>query len=317
MSTTMEHSENLRVLVTGGAGFIGKHLIRSLLDEGYQVRSLDLKKPDIDHANLQALEGSFTDQECVQSALNGVDIVYHLASTTIPSSSNKDPLHDINTNLMGSVDLINQSIALNVKRFIFVSSGGTVYGVPSYLPVDEKHPTNPLCSYGIVKLAIEKYLLMYQSIAGMDSSIIRLANPYGDFQNPNSGQGVIAAFCHKAIRGEKIEIWGDGSVVRDYVHISDVIRALLLLITNEHRGGVYNIGAGQGYTLNQVIEVIESVMGADLVKEYMPGRSFDIPEVYLDTTKAENNLGWKARHDLSAGIANLINSIKCSAVKHD
>lgn len=317
MSMTMENNENLRVLVTGGAGFIGKHLIRGLLDAGYKVRSLDLRKPDINHSSLESLEGSFTDQECVQRALNGVDVVYHLASTTIPSSSNKDPLHDINTNLMGSVDLINQSIALNVGRFIFVSSGGTVYGVPSYLPVDEKHPTNPLCSYGIVKLAIEKYLLMNQIIAGMDSSIIRLANPYGDFQNPNSGQGVIAAFCHKAVRGEKIEIWGDGSVVRDYVHISDVIRALLILVTKENISGVYNIGSGRGYTLNHVIEMIESAMEADLAKEYMPGRSFDIPEVYLDTTKAESNLGWKPEKNLGVGIKQLIKSIEFSTVKHD
>lgn len=317
MSTAMKHSDNVRVLVTGGAGFIGKHLIHGLLREGYRVRSLDLRTPDIDDARFEAVEGSFTDSESVREALDGVDIVYHLASTTIPKLSNDNPVHDINTNLAGSVDLINQSIAAGIQRFIFVSSGGTVYGVPSYLPVDEQHPTNPLCSYGIVKLAIEKYLLMYRDMGKMACSIIRLANPYGEFQNPNSGQGAIAAFCHKAVKGEKIEIWGDGSIVRDYVHISDVVRALLLLLNSRLKADIFNIGAGKGYSLNRVIEVIESVLGTELTKEYMPGRNFDIPEVYLDTRKAEKELGWKAEHDLNAGITSLINSIKQRAVQYD
>lgn len=303
----MANNENIRVLVTGGAGFIGRHLIRKLLDERYQVRSLDIKKPDIDHTNLQAMEGSFTDQDCVQSALNGVDIVYHLASTTIPSSSNNDPLFDINTNLTGSVDLINQSIEQRVKKFIFVSSGGTVYGVPSYLPVDEKHPTNPLCSYGIIKLAIEKYLLMYRDLSRLDCAIIRLSNPYGEGQNVRSGQGVIGAFCNKAIRGESLEIWGDGNVVRDYIHVSDAASALLSAIDYDLNGNpIINIGYGKGYSLNHVMNVIEKSLGKPVGRRYHSGRNFDIPEIYLDTGLAKQQLNWSPLVSLESGVLDLL-----------
>lgn len=310
MHTMSKDNENCRVLVTGGAGFIGKHLISALLVEGYHVRSFDLKTPDINDVNLEGMVGSFTDSEAVRNALVDVDIVYHLASTTIPKKSNEYPIDDINTNLAGSVDLINKSIEAGVRRFIFVSSGGTVYGAPSYLPVDEKHPTNPLCSYGIVKLAIEKYLLMYQQISPLSCAIVRLSNPYGEKQNPKSGQGVIAAFCDKAIRGESLEIWGDGSVVRDYLHISDVVSALLLVAKKEmNNDGVLNIGYGVGHSLNDVIKLIELSLDRSVNKNYHPGRSFDIQETYLDITKAKKQFNWSPSIPLEKGIKMLLESL--------
>lgn len=310
MNEIMKPREATRVLVTGGAGFIGKHLIRSLLTEGYQVRSLDLNKPDICDVNLESMDGSFTNSECIENALVDVDIIYHLASTTIPQKSNEYPIDDINTNLAGSVDLINKSILAGVKRFIFVSSGGTVYGVPSYLPVDENHPTNPLCSYGIVKLAIEKYLLMYQQVSPLDCSIVRLSNPYGENQNPKSGLGVITTFCDKAIRGERLEIWGDGSVVRDYIHISDVVKALLAIVKNDlSNNPIINVGYGVGHSLNDVIKLIERTLKRPVNKNYHPGRDFDIQKIYLDNTMAKQKLSWKPSVSLNRGVEMLLQSL--------
>lgn len=309
MDRIMKNKSDTRVLVTGGAGFIGRNLIVELLFRGYKVTSLDIKKPDIDDDRLEVIVGSFADENVLGPVLEDIDVIFHLASTTIPKSSNDDPVFDINTNLVGSYLLLEQSIKHNVKQFIYVSSGGTVYGVPTYLPVDEAHKTDPICSYGIVKLAFEKYLQMYMNMGKVNASIIRLANPYGQYQNPYSGQGAVMAFCYKALAKEEIQIWGDGEVIRDYVHISDVITALCVTFEKQVNG-VFNVGSGRGYSLNQLIAVIESSLGCEINKKYLPGRSFDVPEIFFSVDKAIKKLGWEPKVSLAVGIPELLDFIR-------
>jgi UDP-glucose 4-epimerase len=291
-----------KTLVIGGSGFIGRHLIESLLAEGRDVRSLDITRPEQSGDRLEFIEGSFTDCPLMEEVLTGCDIVFHLASTTLPKTSNDDPLFDIKTNLSGTVALLDLAVKKNIKKFIFISSGGTVYGVPTQLPVSEDHNTNPLCSYGIVKLAIEKYLRMYHRVYGVDTCSLRLSNPYGEYQRVDAAQGAVSVFCNKALASETIEIWGDGSVVRDFIYVKDAVRAMLCAIEADCAGKEINIGYGSGVSLNQLLGQIETVCGHSLDKQYMPARGFDVPEIYLDIERAKKVLGWEPRVSLADGL---------------
>lgn len=305
METELRH-----IVITGGSGFIGRHLAGALLERGHQVRILDPLAPQIAHPALRWVEGSVQEQDALHTALDGCDAVYHLASTTIPQSSNENPLFDVETNLGGTIRLLEACVAAQVKKLVFASSGGTVYGIPEHLPVTENSPTNPLCSYGIVKLAIEKYLLMFQQLYGLNGCILRISNPYGTHQRHDSGQGVIAAFCHKAARGEALEIWGDGNIIRDYIHIDDVTDAFMRCMRFDCKGQILNIGSGQGTSLNDIIGHIETTLAKPVQRHYQASRPFDVPAVYLCTDRARQLLHWQPRVSLQEGIDTLIQSLQ-------
>ncbi len=302
----MKQISQQRVLVTGGAGFIGSHLIRALLEKGYSVRCLDLHAPGFKHECLDWVEGSFVHEDKICEALEGCDVLFHLASATIPKTSNDDPVFDINNNLVGTIQLLQRALEKGIGKVVFSSSGGTVYGAPVKVPVSESSDKHPLCSYGIVKLAIEKYLLMFHQLYGLDTCSLRLANPYGAEQRPDTGQGVIAAFCHRALKGQPIEIWGDGSVIRDYIHISDVIAAMLKALESDCGGSVLNIGSGEGASLNDIIAFIEAACGHPIDKSYKLSRPFDVPAIYLDISHAKSRLGWSPATNLQDGIKQTI-----------
>jgi UDP-glucose 4-epimerase len=295
----------------GARGFIGSHLTDALLAAGAQVRAFD--RPGIQtvkgvvedrRPGLTTLEGDLVSTKDIEAALEGVDVCYHLVSTTLPRSSNLDPAYDIETNLLGTLRLLDTAVRQKVKRIVFTSSGGTVYGSPRRVPIGEDHPTDPACSYGIMKLAIEKYLALYQQLHGLQSTVFRLANPYGERQRIEASQGAVGVFLGKALRNEALEIWGDGTVVRDYLHISDVIRALLLPVGSGSVGesAVYNIGSGQGCSINELIQAIAVVTGREVQVKYSPGRGFDVPVNVLDISKAKRQLGWTPHIDLHEGI---------------
>lgn len=297
-------------LVLGARGFIGSHLTDALLAAGAHVRAFD--RPGIqavkglqedNRPGLSSLEGDLVSTKDIDMALTGVDVCYHLVSTTLPKTSNLDPAYDIETNLLGTLRLLDAAVRHKVKRVVFTSSGGTVYGNPSHTPIAESHPTEPTCSYGIMKLAIEKYLALYQQLHGLQHTVLRLANPYGERQRIEASQGAVAVFLGRALRGEAIEIWGDGSVVRDYLHISDVVRALIAAATSGSANQVFNIGSGQGSSLNTLLSAIREVTGKDLNVSYQPGRGFDVPVNVLDVTRAEKELGWAPQTNLQTGIA--------------
>ena len=294
------------ILVTGGAGFLGRHLIADLLEAGFVVRCFDRVKPEWITKDIDFIEGDFTASHILAPAVKGADVVIHLVSTTLPKSSNEDPQFDAISNLSGTINLLDIAVKFKVKRLIFISSGGTVYGRPSSIPVAETHSTNPLCSYGIIKLAIEKYLRLYHCLYGLSSCTLRLSNLYGEYQRIDTGQGAIAVFCDKALKNETIDIWGDGAVTRDFLYVKDATEAIMKAIFSEYSGGEINIGTGYGTSLNQLISIIESVVKRKILFRYLPHRTFDIQEIYLDISEAKRQLQWSPSTPLRDGITQVV-----------
>ncbi|WP_082308311.1 NAD-dependent epimerase/dehydratase family protein [Achromobacter sp. DMS1] len=301
-------TKSLRCLVLGGSGFVGSHLVDGLLDAGHRVRSFG--RLHADHRasqprdGLEFFQGNFENSDDVEAALEDCNVCFHLISTTLPKSSNGNPCYDIQSNLVGTVRLLDHAARQGVRKIIFTSSGGTVYGNPRFTPIPENHPTEPICSYGITKLAIEKYLEMYRVLHGLDYQALRLANPYGERQFTHGSQGAVAIFLGKALRGEPVEIWGDGTSVRDYLHISDVTRALIRSIEpglTEER--VVNIGSGVGVSVNELLDTIEEVTGRTIERKYLPGRAFDVPSNVLDINAACRSLAWSPEVRFIDGIS--------------
>jgi UDP-glucose 4-epimerase len=294
----------MNILVLGGNGFIGSHLVDRLLAEGHRVRVFDkyeehYRKPlaDVDYRF-----GDFGNRGLLAEALAGIDTVFHLISTTLPKTSNDDPAFDVQSNVVETLFLLEQCVAKKIGRLVFVSSGGTVYGRPAELPIREESPTNPECSYGITKLTIEKYLALFHLLHGLDYTIVRPSNPYGSRQNPTGIQGAIAVFLGRAARGEAIEIWGDGEVVRDYLYIDDMVDGLYRAATVASPFRVFNIGSGTGHSLNDIVAAIRTVTGRDLSVVYKPQRLFDVPAIFLDITRARRELSWQPVASLAEGI---------------
>lgn len=297
----------MKCLLLGGGGFIGSHLCEALLAAGHSVRIFD--RPNLQRFRFPAgadtvewLEGDFTNHDDLMRAISGNDVIYHLVSTTLPSSSNENPVYDVETNVIGTLHLLELARAQEVGRIVFISSGGTVYGAPREIPIKESHPTEPLCSYGIGKLAIEKYLHLYHVLHGIDYRVLRLANLYGERQRVTTAQGAVAVFLHRALSGQPIEIWGDGSVVRDYLYAGDVAAALVQAagVNGEHR--LFNIGSGQGQSLNDLVAAIERLLGRKVRRNYLPGRRFDVPVNVLDISRAERHLAWRPRMAFADGL---------------
>lgn len=290
-------------LVTGGNGFIGSGLVDRLRAAGHHVRVLDQSVPraDVDWHGVDYVTGSLTDVAKLPALLDGVDLVFHLASSTVPSTSNLDPAADVQSNLIGALNLCRAMIEAGKRRLIFFSSGGTVYGNPRQLPVPETHALHPISSYGVVKVAIENYLLMYEQLGDLDPLILRPSNPYGPRQSSAGLQGVIAAFLGKARNGEEVRIWGDGKIVRDYLHIDDLLTFAITAGTGRLTGAV-NVGSGTGHTLNQILDVVREVTDARLPVEYAPARKYDVAEIVLDITRAITEFGWHPEVDLASGI---------------
>src|SRR5882672_2054545 len=307
-----------RCLVLGGKGFIGSNLVRALGEAGHVVRSFD--RPHLPARStvagraieVEELEGDFASDADIGQAVVGCDTCFHLVSTTLPKSSNLDPIFDVETNIMGTLRLLNHAVRAGLRKIIFVSSGGTVYGVPRSVPIEEGHPTDPICSYGITKLAIEKYLHLFQELHGLDYAVLRVSNPYGEQQRTNASQGAVAVFLGKALRGEQIEIWGDGSVVRDYVHISDVVSALAAAMSYAGKERIFNIGSGRGVSLNDLLNTIETAVGAAPRRVYTDKRSFDVPVSVLSIVRARREFGWAPEVRLQDGIARTVEWLRAS-----
>ena len=300
----------MKCVILGGAGFIGLNLAESLVLAGHQVLCVDqptgkerFGQSSLSHPRLSTAWGNAWDEVLLDEALRGCDVCFHLVSSTIPQTSNANPQFDVQSNLLGTLTLADACVRHGVKKVIYLSSGGTVYGVPKVVPISEEHPTDPTCSYGIVKLAVEKYLELYRGLYGLDYSIVRLSNPYGERQRTFGAQGAVAVFLGKALRGEAIEVWGDGNVSRDYVYISDVIACLMLVMTSsDPRARLLNVGSGRGHTINQLLKVIGATVQRDLLINHVPGRSFDVPSNVLSIDKAQAVLGWRPTVDLEHGV---------------
>ena len=296
----------MRCTILGGGGFIGSHLSETLINLGYSVTVLDRSQAryleKIKQAGAKVISGDFLNVYDLKSSLVGSDVLYHLISTTVPQTANNDPLFDAETNLLGTVKLLQEAKKAQVKRIVFTSSGGTVYGIPKEVPIRETHPTEPISAYGVSKLSIEKYLHLYGVLYGMEYCILRIANAYGERQPITETQGVIPAFLGKVINGEPIDIWGDGTIVRDYVHVQDIVNALIAAVNYKESAGIFNIGSGKGYSLNELVEIVTKVTEKSIQVSYLSGRSFDVPINVLDISHAKIYLNWFPTIDIDEGI---------------
>ena len=298
----------MKVLIFGGGGFIGSTIADRLLTEGHSLRIFE--RPRVqpyrkfkDDESVEWITGDLSSTHDVSDAMRGVDAVLHLVSTTLPKNSNDDPIYDVQSNVVGSLHILNAMVTHQVRNIVFISSGGTVYGNPLYLPVDEKHPTNPVVSYGITKLTVEKYLQMYERLHDLKAITLRVANPYGERQRIETAQGAVGVFLYSALKGIPLEIWGDGSIARDYIHVSDVAEAFVkaLHYAGEHR--VFNIGSGVGTSLNTLIGDLENALGKTIERRYLSGRPFDVPVSVLCNNLARTELNWSPTVSMPLGIA--------------
>ena len=305
----------MKVVVFGGGGFIGSTIADRLLLEGHTLKIFE--RPRVlpyrkfnDNEDVEWITGDLSSAHDVSDAVHGVDAVLHLVSTTLPKNSNDDPIYDVQSNVISSLHMLDAMVSHKVNSIVFISSAGTVYGNPLYLPIDEKHPTNPIVSYGITKLTIEKYLQMYEYVHGIRAITLRVANPYGERQRIETAQGAIGVFLHHALKGISIDIWGDGSVTRDYIHVSDVADAFVkaLNYTGPHR--VFNVSSGVGTNLNALIVEIEKLLGLSIKRNNFPGRTFDILESVLCNELAKNELNWEPLISLRSGLKRTVEWLK-------
>ncbi|MFB0520239.1 MAG: NAD-dependent epimerase/dehydratase family protein [Desulfatiglandales bacterium] len=294
-------------LVLGGSGFIGSHLVEGLLKKGYFVRIFDNFK--LGMANLQTVideveivNGDFLNDTDVSQSLKNVDYVFHYISTTVPATAVRDPIYDVQTNLVSSVKLLQLAAARKVKKVIFPSSGGTVYGEPKRLPVREADAVSPMDPYGISKLAIENYLKYFNNDYGLDYIVLRYSNPYGERQNPHGSQGVIPVFLNKIKMGERPVIYGDGSMVRDYIYVGDAIEATIAALERNTKDKVFNVGSGEGTSLNQLIDIMSDVVGLQIRPDYVRDSMVRVQKIVLDVSRIREEVGWKPSTALQEGI---------------
>lgn len=301
----------MRILVTGGSGFLGRNLLTRLASENVELICYDkFHAAFLDELGVRFIEGDLCNINSLEGALDGVDAVVHMACSVLPKTSNDNPQLDVVSNVVGSINLLDAAVRKSVKKFVFISSGGAIYGVPQMPVITENHPTEPICSYGITKLAIEKYLRLYGRRYKIQTCSIRLANPYGEYQRYISSQGVVPVFCYKALIGEVIDVWGDGSVRRDFIYVQDAVDGIIAAIMLNDTPYEVNIGSGVGTSINELLKVIEGVIGFSPQCRYLSCRDFDVPSNVLDVTMAKKYLNWIPKTNLREGILKTINWIR-------
>jgi UDP-glucose 4-epimerase len=299
----------MNILVTGGAGFIGSNVVDALVREGHEVAVLDnlstgkeeninpeVKFYDIDLLDMESLELAFREFK--------PDVVNHHAAQIDVRKSVEDPAFDAETNIIGSINLFELSINYGVRRIIFSSTGGALYGEPSKLPASEEMPIEPLSPYGVAKYCAENYLNYFKRIFGIERVILRYANVYGPRQDSLGEAGVVAIFTGEILKGEKPVIFGDGIQTRDYVFVEDVVQANILALSGKE--GIYNIGTGKETSVNELIEIFSNVLGKEIKPEYVPPRKGEVYRISLEGEKAKRELGFVPKYSLEEGIKKTI-----------
>ena len=281
-------------LVLGGAGFIGSALRRRLAMEGRPTTVLTRSRPP--HTALAGetwIRGDFGNTDLLAELMSpGLD-VYHLVSNSSPAIGNWDVETDIRETVLPTLGLLKAAVRADIRKLVYVSSGGTVYGIPEGLPIPEDAPTNPISAYGVSKLVQEKYLLLFSRHHGLDCQILRVANPYGPGQKPGGSQGVVANLLGQALGGGPFQIWGDGRVARDFVHVDDVARALVMASDYAGEQRVFNVGSGEARQIGTIVADIEHMLGlTDHPRVHYEPRGFDVPVNYLDITRIGSEMGW-------------------------
>ena len=284
----------VRCLVLGAGGFLGHALCAALQGYGAVVhgygRSLSAAPP----GGATWTDAAFGDAPALAAALRGQEMVFHLLGSSLPESSNRDPAADVATQVIPSILLLEQCRDAGVRKVVFASSGGTVYGIPAVVPTPEGAGTAPITAYGVNKLMIEHYLELFRHLHGLDYHILRIANPYGPGQSPFKKQGVVAAMLHRALSGFAIELWGTGEVTRDFIHVDDVSNAFLAAARYDGPHRTMNVGSGEGRSLNQLVADMRDVLGRPALEVVHKGaRVADVPVSVLDTGLIRGETDWQ------------------------
>ncbi len=296
-----------KVLLLGGCGFIGSHLADVLLNKGYQVILFDRKNINLKNVihlkgKIDVIEGDFLNEIDLRKAIEGMDYIVHLVYSTLPFTSIDNIVYDVETNVIGSIKLLNLMRENKNQKIIFISSGGTIYGKAVKLPLDEYHMTNPISSYGITKLVIEKYLFLFKHISNINYLILRLSNLYGERYDIRKSQGIINVFLNKIKNGEDIIIYGDGNNIRDYIYIKDFCEAFIRLIDQDINNEILNIGSGIGYSINDVVKNIKEVVNKNFKVKYINDRGIDVGKNVLNIDKIRKKINWAPQVKLKDGI---------------
>ncbi len=294
-----------KVLVTGGAGFIGSHVVDALIKDGFKVVVVD----DLSTGKRENIsqEAGFYALDIQDQRLSDIfkkerpSIVIHHAAQVSVRDSVDDPVRDASINILGSINLLENSVKNGVEKFLFASTGGAIYGEQDYFPADEHHPLRPISPYGVAKLSVERYLYFYKTTYGLDYVSLRYANVFGPRQDPFGEAGVVAIFSQKMIAGDQPIINGDGDQTRDFVYVEDVARANILAM-NDGISGIYNIGTGEETSVNTLFALLKRLTGASIDKMHGPPKKGEQLRSVLDYGKAEKDMGWKPEVKLYEGL---------------
>ncbi len=303
----------MKILVTGGAGFIASHVTDAFIENGHDVVVLDNLSTGFQH-NVNP-KAKFVEADICDKDLSKLfddekfDAVDHHAAQMDVRRSVADPIFDANTNILGTLNLLQNCVKTGVKKFMFSSTGGAVYGEQEYFPADESHPTFPLSPYGISKMAVEKYLFFYNKQYGLNYSILRYANIYGPRQNPFGEAGVIAIFTSKLLKGEQPVVNGGGLQTRDYVFVKDVVKANLLVL-NDDASDIYNVGTGKETNVNELFVKINEITGAAKEEKHGPAAAGEQMRSVITSDKMFNKFGWRPSATLAEGLKETVEFFK-------
>ena len=300
----------MKIMVTGGAGFIGSHVVDTFLANGYKVVVVD----DLSTGRLSNLnpDATFYQVDIRSPEMEEIfveeepDFIDHHAAQMDVRRSVDDPLFDAEVNVLGSIKLIELARKHQVKRFIYISTGGAVYGEPEYLPCDEAHPVNPICPYGASKHTVEHYLYMYQELYDLDYVVLRYPNVYGPRQDPHGEAGVVAIFTGQMLKGEQVVINGDGKQERDFVYVEDCARANLLALTAENPNTIFNLGYGYGTSINDIYSNLKEATDYKMSAINGPEKAGETQRIYLEASRARQELDWTPTIGLEDGLRNTV-----------
>jgi UDP-glucose 4-epimerase len=297
----------MSILILGGTGFLGSTTALALSKKSFEVKVLCRKRPDktlFGDSDIGIFTADVASLRADDPIFDGVETVMHFISATTPASSMQDMAFDVSANLLPILNLLEIMKERKIPRLVYASSGGTIYGIPARLPASEDDAATPICAHGITKLTIEKFILLHGRLRNMTPIILRIGNPYGSYQLRGVTIGSIARFIHLHSTGRPVEIWGDGTVVRDYIYIDDFRDALTAIVENQaFPAGTYNLASGAGHTLLDIISEIERVSQRKVRCNFEHKRLIDVPAIILDITRLRRALpSWRPRISLAKGI---------------
>lgn len=295
-----------RCLVIGANGFLGSRLTDALVGAGHRVTAFDRFSRGtraFSATDLTVVAGDFLSVADLASVVDGHDVVFHFLSTTTPATVDGDPTIDLRTNVEQSVELLAICARVGIRRLFYASSGGAIYGPQQSTVFVEDAPVAPVSPYGIGKLAVERYIDYYAATAGLSAVSLRISNPYGANPNPSKRQGVIPITLNRILRSEPVVQVGDGSMIRDYIHVDDLVRRILRMVDAEPRHRVYNLGSGHGTSVAEVLETVRGVVSRDFAVEIAPKPATFVDHVVLDVTRFVDEFGTDHDLSLTEGIA--------------